>query len=91
MLADAPRVYQRLVFIRRPPGEGRLRRRQIGSTNVEFWPISAQRLAQWLRRFHVGTGQHDPTSDAGYTTASNTRSAIQNRPTLLLAGGVHIR
>ncbi len=24
-----------------------------------------------VRRFHVGTGHHEPTSDAGYTTAGS--------------------
>ena len=29
-----------------------------------------------VRRFHVGTGHHEPTSDAGYTTAGEIRRAI---------------
>ena len=39
-----------------------------------------------VRRFHVGTGLHEPTSDAGYTTAGSTHlpPLLIN---LLLCGG----
>src|SRR5438105_10338348 len=39
-----------------------------------------------VRRFHVGTGQHEPTSDAGYTTAGSP-FLPELTISLLLCGG----
>src|SRR5450755_2213692 len=42
-----------------------------------------------VRRFHVGTGPHEPASDAGYTTAGSP-FLPQLSINLLPYGGVHI-
>src|SRR5450759_4917573 len=39
-----------------------------------------------VRRFHVGTGHHEPTSDAGYTTAGFTPTATTIDQPLSLQG-----